>query len=435
VTVHASNRQLHLQTSRQLQRTLYRAAKRSRERRFHALYDRVYRPDVLWRAWEEVRANGGEAGIDGVSIADIEKAGVPEFLGGIVDDLKARQYHPKPVRRVWIPKADGRKRPLGIPTVRDRVIQQACRIVVEPVFEATFEDCSYGFRPKRSAKQAITVVQDALVRGWYVVDADIEGFFDTIDHGLLLSLVGRRVSDRGILKLIRQWLKAGVVEQGVYQRTEKGTPQGGVISPLLANIYLHVLDRYWTQECGALGKLVRYADDFVVVCRSRSQAAEAMRSVQALLARLRLTLHPDKTRIVAADAEGFDFLGFHVHKFRSNRSGRVAPYVWPSVKALKRVRQRLKELTSSRWLLVSLRVIVRWLNEVIRGWRQYFACGNGTRQFQAMDHYLRMRLWRFFRRRSGNRAKGSTVYDRYMRWIQGCGVEHFYHRGIFSRAS
>jgi RNA-directed DNA polymerase len=433
--VHASNRQQHHQTSRQLQRTLYRAAKRSRERRFHALHDRMYRPDVLWRAWQEVRANDGEAGIDGQTIGDIEKAGVPEFLNGLAEDLKARRYHPKPVRRVWIPKPDGRKRPLGIPTVRDRVAQQACRIVVEPAFEATFEDCSYGFRPKRSAQQAIRVVKEALIRGWQVVDADIQGYFDNIDHDLLLSLVKRRISDRGILKLMRQWLKAGVVEQGEYQRTEKGTPQGGVISPLLANIYLHVMDRYWKLECGTLGKLVRYADDFVIICRGKSEAQEAMKRIQAILARLKLTLHPQKTRIVDAGTEGFDFLGFHICKFRNSKSGKLLPYVRPSAKAMERIRQRLRELTQSRWLHVTLHETVRQLNEVIRGWRQYFGWGNGTRQFQAMDHYLRSRLWRYYRRRAGGNAKWMAMVRRFQRWILHCGIEPFYQTGIFGTAT
>src|ERR1051326_5616993 len=251
---------------RQLQRKLYVCAKQSRTRRFHALYDRIYRSDVLWEAWRRVRSNGGAAGIDAETIQAIEQRGPSDFLAEIEAALRAGRYRPSPVKRRYIPKADGKQRPLGIPTVRDRVVQMAAKLVIEPIFEADFEASSYGFRPKKSAVQALEAIRIAGNQGNnFVIDADIKGYFDNIDQEKLMVLVEERISDRRVLKLIRQWLGGGVMEDGTVRETLAGTPQGGVISPLLANIYLHLVDRLWAAKCGSLGVLIRYADDFVVI--------------------------------------------------------------------------------------------------------------------------------------------------------------------------
>jgi len=393
---------------RQLQCKLWVCAKRSKTRRFHALYDRIYRSDVLWEAWRRVRGNGGAAGVDAETIQAIENRGVGEFLAELQAALQAGRYRPQPVKRRYIPKADGKRRPLGIPTVRDRVAQMAAKLVIEPIFEADFQPCSYGFRPKKNATQALEAIRNAGNRGYnFVVDADIQGYFDNIQREPLMELVKERISDRRVLKLIRQWLEAGVMEDGTVRETLAGTPQGGVISPLLANIYLNKLDRIWAARCSQLGQLVRYADDFVVMCRTEPQARESLRRVGLVMDRLGLTLHPAKTRLVdlRRGQESFVFLGCTIRKKRSIQRNPRKYYVqrWPSPKATKKLRDRVRELTGKRQSGKDVKQIVAELTPVLRGWGNYFRTGNADREFNKMDYFVVKSLRRWQYRRGGQR--------------------------------
>jgi len=361
--------------------------------------------------------------VDGETIQAIEQSGVEKFLADIYAVLRAGQYRPSPVKRRWIPKADGKQRPLGIPTVRDRVVQMAAKLVIEPIFEADFQPCSFGFRPKRSSTQALEAIREAGNRGHnLVVDADIQGYFDNIQRDTLMELVKERISDRRVLKLIRQWLEAGVMEDGTVRETLAGTPQGGMISPLLANIYLNKLDRIWAARCGQLGVLVRYADDFVVMCRTGSAAREALRRVGLVMDRLGLTLHPAKTRMVdlRRGKESFVFLGCTIRKKRSIQR---APWLhfmqrWPSPKATKKLRDRVRELTSKRQSGKDVKQIIAALTPVLRGWGNYFRTGNADREFNKMDAFVVQSLRRWQYRRGGQRPTKRPTFT----WDQLYGM-------------
>jgi group II intron reverse transcriptase/maturase len=346
-----------------------------------------------------VRANHGVAGVDGDTLEAIEARGVTAFLEDVRQRLLGGRYRPHPVRRRYIAKRDGGKRPLGIPTVRDRVVQAATKLVLEPIFEAGFKASSFGYRPKRGATDALEVIRLEGGRGHrYVVDGDIRQFFDRMDQSKLMEIVRRRVSDRKVLKLLRQWLEAGVMEEGKERKPITGTPQGGVISPLLSNIYLDVLDETWEREYRHLGKLVRFADDFVVLCRSRAQAEESLRRVGEILGQLGLELHSEKTRIVelGLGREGFVFLGCYLRIVRSHFKGRTYLFRWPSPRAMNQVRARIRELTDRRRRagMRDIREVIKELNPVLRGWGNYFRTGNASLKFQQVDRYVYQRLVR-----------------------------------------
>jgi len=397
-------------TIRTLQRKLYIKAKQEPAYRFYALYDKLYRADILSHAWRLVKANKGSPGVDGMSFEAIENGiGVDCYLLELGRELQDKTYRASPVRRVMLPKADGSKRPLGIPTIRDRIAQTALKLVMEPIFEADFCEHSYGFRPKKSAHEAIDAIADAMRRGQtQVIDADLSKYFDSIAHTKLMATVAERIVDGAVLALIKQWLKAPVMgdsENGKMacvdggKGNSRGTPQGGVISPLLSNIYLHQMDRIWQR--GELAKnqqakLVRYADDFVVLCRK--DVATPLRIVREILGRLELELNEGKTKIVDAGKEKFRFLGFEL-KMNVGSKGMAYPHINPCDKAVEKVKTRISEITARNQTWRPLDEVVRDMNRTLRGWSEYFHFRNSSAVFLKVKRFAEERLRIHLRKR------------------------------------
>ncbi len=404
-----------------LRDTLHAKAKGSPDFRFYALYDKVYRDDVLWVAHRRCLINGGAAGVDGQTFEDIETYGVMKWLGELAEELRTRTYRPSPVRRVYIPKPDGKQRPLGIPTIKDRVVQMAAVLVLEPIFESDLQPEQHAYRPGRSALDAVKQVHSLLNTGHTeVIDADLSGYFDSIPHHELLKSVSRRISDRHMLSLIKMWLEAPVEEvddRGRRHRTtrnkdeHRGCPQGAPISPLLSNLYMRRFILGWKtlghqQRLGA--KIVNYADDFVICCRGTAE--EAMRVMRDMMNRLKLTVNETKTKLCQVPDESFDFLGYTIGRCYSPKTGRAYIGTRPSKKKVNRLCREISELTQSRWRFKDEEKQVAIINRKLNGWSNYFRLGPVSNAYRAVDNHVKRRLRRWLCKKHKVRGAGTSRF-------------------------
>lgn len=406
-----------------LQLKLYLKAKQESGYKFYILYDKIFQKFILEAAYMSCKANQGSPGIDKQTFKDVEAYGVGKFLTELIEELRKRTYKPQPVRRVWIEKENGGKRPLGIPTIKDRVVQQACKMVIEPIFEADFDDSSYGFRPKRSAHGAITAIRDNLKQGKHTVyDADLSKYFDTIPHDKLEIVLKERIADPRVLHLIRLWLKAPIVEEdGSYtggKSHKQGTPQGGVISPLLANIYMNIIDRIVNHPNGYFHtqgiEMIRYADDFILMAKHMNQ--DVLERLHGYLARMGLLINTEKSRMIKALEEPFDFLGF---RFRSSRSifdkKKKFWSVVPKPKSQQKIRRKISEKLSKIGHYPAI-LVAKELNPIVRGWMNYYRIekvSNTQVAFKDLEDYMRMRLTRYYNRKSQRKSSlyGHQAFD------------------------
>jgi RNA-directed DNA polymerase len=410
-----------------LQAALQAKAKASPGQRFHALYDKVYRKDVLEHAYDCCKANGGAEGVDGQSFADIEEYGPGRWLDELAEELKVKTYRPSPVRRVWIPKPDGKKRPLGIPTIKDRVAQTAAMLVLQPIFEADLQGEQYAYRPQRSALDAVNHVRELLIQGHtQVVDADLSGYFDSIPHAELMQCLRRRIVDGAMLHLLKMWLEAPVEEideRGNRNRTTrnkdegKGTPQGAPISPLLSNLYMRRFVLGWKlagHQARLQARIVNYADDFVICCRGTAQQAATV--MREMMSRLKLTVNESKTHVRALPGETFDFLGYTFGRHRSNRTGRWLLCGKPSKKRIARVCEKISAMTGRNTTQLSAEEMVAELNPVLRGWAGYFCLGPCTKAYRAINAHVGYR----FRKWWTAKHKGARLDARWQwaRWLE-----------------